>query len=131
MCIICWFIFLSFITVCFYVCFYAYSCFCLLTNIHAHKLTANQPHNNRLYVLGTPETSLRGRRTRTARRVRRSKLLDVVPLANIVINLSHHQHHHHDHHQGNKLIGRPFTKFLQGLIGAVQKYRPNNKRSNG
>jgi len=41
-----------------------------------------------MYVLGTPETSLRGRSTRTARNVRRSKLLeDVVPLADMVINL--------------------------------------------
>jgi len=45
-----------------------------------------------VYVLGTPETSLRGRSTRTARSVRKSKLLDdVVPLADIVINLPHQQ----------------------------------------
>jgi len=37
--------------------------------------------------LGTPETSLSGRRTRTARSVRRSKLVVKPPFGNIVMNL--------------------------------------------
>lgn len=37
--------------------------------------------------LGTPETSLSGRRTRTARRVRRSKFVVAPPVGNIVMKL--------------------------------------------
>ena len=37
--------------------------------------------------LGTPETSLSGRRTRTARSVRRSKFVVAPPVGNIVMNL--------------------------------------------
>jgi len=37
--------------------------------------------------LGTPETSFSGRKTRTARNVRRSKFVVVSPAGNIVINL--------------------------------------------
>ncbi len=40
-----------------------------------------------LYILGIPETSLRGRSTLTARRVRKSKLLPLPVFANNVINL--------------------------------------------
>ena len=47
-----------------------------------------------LYVLGTPETSLSGRNTRTARNVRRTLPDDVVPLADIVINLPQQYRHH-------------------------------------
>jgi len=37
--------------------------------------------------LGTPETSLSGRKTRTARNVRKLKLVVVPPVGNIVIKL--------------------------------------------
>jgi len=46
-------------------------------------------------LLGTPETSLRGRRTLTARSVRRSIWLPDCPDwlgANSVMNLQHHRH---------------------------------------
>ena len=40
--------------------------------------------------LGTPETSFSGRRTRTARRVRRSKFVVAPPVGNMVMNLNNH-----------------------------------------
>ena len=54
------------------------------------RCVAHREKRLRSHLLGTPDTSLRGRKTRTARSVRRSKLLVVglLPLANIVINLA-------------------------------------------